>query len=118
MHCEVAAGPLIRLRGKAEMSLRWFCRKRERPMRRLWVSESASSWEGCGGASAFRNRWSGRVPRDAESVGPLLYAADAALYELKSKRMRFVPIGLNRRAATNGELREEGKSTKQASGKL
>jgi diguanylate cyclase (GGDEF)-like protein/PAS domain S-box-containing protein len=57
-------------------------------------------------------------PRDAESVGPLLYAADAALYELKGKRMRFVPIGLKRRAATNGELREEGKSTKQASGKL
>ncbi|HMD10097.1 MAG TPA: diguanylate cyclase [Candidatus Acidoferrum sp.] len=57
-------------------------------------------------------------PRDAESVGTLLYAADAALYEVKGKRIRFVSMGLKRQAATNGELREECKSTKQASGKL
>ena len=33
-------------------------------------------------------------PRDAESVGPLLYAADAALYESKGKRIKFVSMGL------------------------
>jgi diguanylate cyclase (GGDEF)-like protein/PAS domain S-box-containing protein len=57
-------------------------------------------------------------PRDAESVGPLLYAADAALYEVKGKRIRFVSMGLKRRATANGELSEDGKSTQQASGKL
>lgn len=39
-------------------------------------------------------------PRDAESVGPLLYAADAALYATKEKRIRFVPVGLAPRSLT------------------
>jgi diguanylate cyclase (GGDEF)-like protein/PAS domain S-box-containing protein len=57
-------------------------------------------------------------PRDAESVGPLLYAADAALYEMKGKRIRFLSVGLTRQGASDPELREGSKSVKQASGKL
>jgi diguanylate cyclase (GGDEF)-like protein/PAS domain S-box-containing protein len=41
-------------------------------------------------------------PRDAESVGPLLYAADAALYETKGKRTKFVSTGLAMQPSNNG----------------
>jgi diguanylate cyclase (GGDEF)-like protein/PAS domain S-box-containing protein len=57
-------------------------------------------------------------PRDAESVGPLLYAADAALYEMKGKRIRFMPVRLTQQLSSNGERRETGKSAQRASGKL
>ncbi len=57
-------------------------------------------------------------PQDAESVGPLLYAADAALYAMKGKRIRFMPVGLTRQSASNGEQHETGKSAQRASGKL
>jgi diguanylate cyclase (GGDEF)-like protein/PAS domain S-box-containing protein len=57
-------------------------------------------------------------PGDAESVGPLLYAADAALYAMKGKRIRFLPVGLTRQSSSNREQREAGKSAQQASGKL
>jgi diguanylate cyclase (GGDEF)-like protein/PAS domain S-box-containing protein len=57
-------------------------------------------------------------PGDAESVGPLLYAADAALYAMKGKLIRFMPVGIKRQVSSNGEQREAGKSAQQASGKL
>jgi diguanylate cyclase (GGDEF)-like protein/PAS domain S-box-containing protein len=57
-------------------------------------------------------------PQDAESVGPLLYAADAALYGMKGKRIRFMPVGLARQSSSNGEQGEKGKSAQRASGKL
>jgi diguanylate cyclase (GGDEF)-like protein/PAS domain S-box-containing protein len=57
-------------------------------------------------------------PRDAESVGPLLYAADAALYEMKGKRIKFVPVGLAMQPSNNGGRREVSRSAQQASGKL
>ncbi len=57
-------------------------------------------------------------PRDAESVGPLLYAADAALYEVKGKRIRFISVGLTGQASMKGKEREAGKPSQQASGKL
>jgi diguanylate cyclase (GGDEF)-like protein/PAS domain S-box-containing protein len=57
-------------------------------------------------------------PQDAESVGPLLYAADAALYAMKGKRIRFMPVGLTQQLSSNGERRETGKSAQRASGKL
>jgi diguanylate cyclase (GGDEF)-like protein/PAS domain S-box-containing protein len=47
-------------------------------------------------------------PGDAESVGPLLYAADAALYEVKGKRIRFVPLGFTRQASSHGAGPEAG----------
>jgi diguanylate cyclase (GGDEF)-like protein/PAS domain S-box-containing protein len=57
-------------------------------------------------------------PRDAESVGPLLYAADAALYEMRGKRIKFVPMGLAMQPSNNGGRREVSGSAQQASGKL
>jgi diguanylate cyclase (GGDEF)-like protein len=57
-------------------------------------------------------------PGDAESVGPLLYAADAALYEVRGKRIRFVPSGITRQASRNGDRHEVAKSAQRASGKL
>jgi diguanylate cyclase (GGDEF)-like protein len=57
-------------------------------------------------------------PQDAESVGPLLYAADAALYGMKGKRIRFMPVGLTQQLSSNGERRETGKSAQRASGRL
>ncbi len=57
-------------------------------------------------------------PGDAESVGPLLYAADAALYEMKGKRIRFMSLGFTRQASVHGEQREVGKQAQRASGKL
>lgn len=41
-------------------------------------------------------------PRDAESVGPLLYAADTALYETKGKQIKFVSMGLAMQPSNNG----------------
>jgi two-component system cell cycle response regulator len=40
-------------------------------------------------------------PRDAESVGPLLYAADAALYATKGRRIKFVSLGLAMQPSNN-----------------
>jgi len=57
-------------------------------------------------------------PRDAESVGPLLYRADAALYEMKGKRIKFVPQGLAMQPSSNGGRGEWRRSSEQASGKL
>jgi diguanylate cyclase (GGDEF)-like protein/PAS domain S-box-containing protein len=57
-------------------------------------------------------------PGDAESVGPLLYAADAALYEMKGKRIRFMSLGFTRQASVHGGQREVGKPAQRASGKL
>jgi diguanylate cyclase (GGDEF)-like protein/PAS domain S-box-containing protein len=57
-------------------------------------------------------------PRDAESVGPLLYAADAALYARKGKRIKFVSAALAMQPSNNGGQRAVGSSTQQASGKL
>jgi GGDEF domain-containing protein len=57
-------------------------------------------------------------PRDAESVGPLLYAADAALYARKGKRIRFVSAGLPIEPSNNGGLRAVSRSVQPASGKL
>ncbi|HKN75154.1 MAG TPA: sensor domain-containing diguanylate cyclase [Candidatus Acidoferrum sp.] len=54
-------------------------------------------------------------PRDAESVGPLLYAADAALYEKKGKRIRFMSLGLVRQTSSHPERLEVSKSDRQAS---
>jgi diguanylate cyclase (GGDEF)-like protein/PAS domain S-box-containing protein len=49
-------------------------------------------------------------PRDAESVGPLLYAADAALYGMKGKRIHFVSAGVALQPSSNTQRREMGKS--------
>ena len=57
-------------------------------------------------------------PGDAESVGPLLYSADAALYEMKGKRIGFVPVRPTRQVSMKAEQREVGKSAKQANGEL
>lgn len=57
-------------------------------------------------------------PRDAESVGPLLYAADAALYAMKGKQIKFVPVGVVRQPLGNRERHEVSKAAQQASGKL
>jgi diguanylate cyclase (GGDEF)-like protein/PAS domain S-box-containing protein len=57
-------------------------------------------------------------PRDAESVGPLLYAADAALYARKGKRIKFVSAGPAIEPSNNGERRAVSRSAQQASGKL
>jgi len=57
-------------------------------------------------------------PGDAESVGPLLYAADAALYEMKGKRIGFMSLGFTLQASVHGEQREVGKQAQRASGKL
>jgi diguanylate cyclase (GGDEF)-like protein/PAS domain S-box-containing protein len=57
-------------------------------------------------------------PGDAESVGPLLYAADAALYEMKGKRIGFMSLGFARQASVHGGQREVGKPAHQAGGKL
>ena len=57
-------------------------------------------------------------PRDAESVGPLLYAADAALHEMKGKRIKFVFMGLAKQSRNNGGQGELSRSAQQASGKL
>jgi diguanylate cyclase (GGDEF)-like protein/PAS domain S-box-containing protein len=57
-------------------------------------------------------------PGDAESVGPLLYSADAALYEMKGKRIRFMPDEHTRQVSIQTEQRAMGKSAKQANGKL
>jgi diguanylate cyclase (GGDEF)-like protein len=57
-------------------------------------------------------------PRDAESVGPLLYSADAALYEMKGKRIRLVSVGRTRQVSMKAEQSDAGKSAKQANGTL
>jgi diguanylate cyclase (GGDEF)-like protein/PAS domain S-box-containing protein len=57
-------------------------------------------------------------PRDAESVGPLLYAADAALYAMKGNRVKFVPLEIVRQPLGNRERHDVSKATQQASGKL
>jgi diguanylate cyclase (GGDEF)-like protein/PAS domain S-box-containing protein len=57
-------------------------------------------------------------PRDAESVGPLLYAADAALYARKGKQIKFVTAGLAMQPSDNGGRRAVSWSAQQASGKL
>jgi diguanylate cyclase (GGDEF)-like protein/PAS domain S-box-containing protein len=57
-------------------------------------------------------------PRDAESVGPLLYAADAALYARKGKRIKFVSAGLAIEPSNTGGRRAVISSAQQASGKL
>jgi len=57
-------------------------------------------------------------PRDAESVGPLLYAADVALYARKGKRVKFVSTGLAMQPSNNGGRRAGSRSAQQASGKL
>jgi len=57
-------------------------------------------------------------PRDAESVGPLLYAADAALYARKGRRIKFVSAGLAMQPSDNGGRRAVNWSAQQASGKL
>jgi len=57
-------------------------------------------------------------PRDAESVGPLLYAADAALYARKGKRIKFVSAGPAIEPSNNGERRAVSRSAQQAGGKL
>jgi diguanylate cyclase (GGDEF)-like protein/PAS domain S-box-containing protein len=57
-------------------------------------------------------------PGDAESVGPLLYAADAALYEMKGKRIGFMSLGFTLQASVHSEQREVGKQAQRASGKL
>jgi diguanylate cyclase (GGDEF)-like protein/PAS domain S-box-containing protein len=57
-------------------------------------------------------------PGDAESVGPLLYSADAALYAMKGKRIRLVSDGPKRQVSIQTEQHEMGKSAKQANGKL
>jgi diguanylate cyclase (GGDEF)-like protein/PAS domain S-box-containing protein len=57
-------------------------------------------------------------PRDAESVGPLLYAADAALYARKGKQIKFVSAGLAMQPSDNGGRRAVNWSAQQASGKL
>jgi len=57
-------------------------------------------------------------PRDAESVGPLLYAANAALYEMKGKRIKFVSMGLAMQPSNDGGRGEASRSAQQASGKL
>jgi diguanylate cyclase (GGDEF)-like protein/PAS domain S-box-containing protein len=57
-------------------------------------------------------------PRDAESVGPLLYAADAAMYAMKGKRIRFMPVELTRQSSSNTVQRETGQSAQLARGKL
>jgi diguanylate cyclase (GGDEF)-like protein/PAS domain S-box-containing protein len=57
-------------------------------------------------------------PRDAESVGPLLYAADAALYERKGKQIKFVSMGLAMQPSNHGGGCEVSRSAQQASGKL
>jgi two-component system cell cycle response regulator len=57
-------------------------------------------------------------PRDAESVGPLLYAADVALYARKGKRVKFVSAGLAMQPSNNGGRRAVSRSAQQASGKL
>ena len=56
-------------------------------------------------------------PRDAESVGPLLYAADAALYEMRGKRIKFVSTGLRMQPLNNGGRRALSGSVQQVSGK-
>jgi diguanylate cyclase (GGDEF)-like protein/PAS domain S-box-containing protein len=57
-------------------------------------------------------------PRDAESVGPLLYAADAALYARKGKRIKFVSAGLAIEPSHDGGRRAVSRSAQQPSGKL
>ena len=57
-------------------------------------------------------------PRDAESVGPLLCAADAALHARKGKRIKFVSAGLAIEPSNNGGRRAVSRSAQQASGKL
>ena len=57
-------------------------------------------------------------PRDAESGGPLLYAADAAVYAMKGKRIKFVSMGLAMQPSNNGGRHEVSRSAQQASGKL
>jgi diguanylate cyclase (GGDEF)-like protein/PAS domain S-box-containing protein len=57
-------------------------------------------------------------PRDAESVGPLLCAADAALHARKRKRIKFVSAGLAIEPSNNGGRRAVSRSAQQASGKL
>ena len=54
-------------------------------------------------------------PRDAESVGPLLYAADAALYARKGRRIKFVSAGLAMQPSNNGGRRAVNGSAQQAS---
>jgi diguanylate cyclase (GGDEF)-like protein/PAS domain S-box-containing protein len=57
-------------------------------------------------------------PRDAESVGPLLYAADAALYGRKGKRIKFVSTGLAMPRSNDGGGCEVSGPAQRASGKL
>jgi GGDEF domain-containing protein len=57
-------------------------------------------------------------PGDAESVGPLLYSADAALYEMKGKRIRVVSDGPTRQVSTKAKQLEVSKSAIQANGNL
>jgi diguanylate cyclase (GGDEF)-like protein/PAS domain S-box-containing protein len=57
-------------------------------------------------------------PGDAESVGPLLYAADAALYEVKGKQIRFVSSGLTHQTSSYGERQEASNPAQRASSKL
>jgi diguanylate cyclase (GGDEF)-like protein/PAS domain S-box-containing protein len=56
-------------------------------------------------------------PRDAESVGPLLYAADAALYATKGKPIKFVSMGLAMQPSNNAGRQDVSRSAEQASGK-
>ena len=56
-------------------------------------------------------------PRDAESVGPLLYAADVALYARKGRRVKFVSAEPAIESSNNGGPRAASKSAQQASAK-
>lgn len=56
-------------------------------------------------------------PQDAESVGPLLYAADAALYAMKGKRTKFAAMGIVGQPSTTDERYEARKSAQRAAGK-
>jgi diguanylate cyclase (GGDEF)-like protein/PAS domain S-box-containing protein len=57
-------------------------------------------------------------PRDAESVGPLLYAADAALYAMKGKRIHFVSMEAVLQRPSSPLRPEMGKAAGQGSRKL
>jgi len=56
-------------------------------------------------------------PRDAESAGTLVRAADAALYVMKGKPIKFVSMGFTRQPSANSERRELSKSAQRAGGK-
>lgn len=57
-------------------------------------------------------------PGDAASVGQLLHAADAALYAMKGKPIKFVSMGFTRQTSAIPKRREMSKSVQRAIEKL